>query len=45
MNILVTYDIDKKDENIRDDIEKLLKGRIDWIRLQKSVWVVRSDKY
>lgn len=44
MKILVTYDIDEEDEDIRIDIEKLLKRRLDWIRLQKSVWIVRSNK-
>lgn len=44
MKILVTYDIDEEDESVRKDIEKTLKTGLDWIKLQKSVWIIRSNK-
>ena len=40
--LLITYDIDKKDENNRYIIEKYLKSQIDWVHIQKSVWIIKS---
>ena len=44
--LLITYDIDKKDENNRHIIEKYLmntKYHHKWVHLQGSVWVVMSS--
>ena len=44
--LLITYDIDKKDENNRYVIEKYLmntKYHSKWVHLQGSVWVVMSS--
>ncbi len=39
--LIIIYDIDKKDENKRNDLEKFLRNDVfnEWIHLQGSSWV------